>query len=707
MNILLLLLASACFAADPKAAQMHYLQGQLLERKGSYPEALAAYEAALAEDPASGYISREAADLALEMGEPEKALRLARQAVTLEPREAVSHALLGRVQWALGEADEARKAFEAALRLDPKSAEAVYSLGSLMAVKEPEKARAMLLRFLEQNPAQAPEAHFQLAKIEMELGHQKAAIKELKEAISLDPDNDSLAARYALAQAYEAESSTEAALAEYQKIRRIEPTNVSILDHIAQIYYEKGDWDAMREVLLDAKNAQNDDPTANHWLALNAERQGDWAKAAEYVEASAALKDEPGLTMRLSYYLSQAGRLDKAVQVLEGAHERWPNNDQVSYFLALGYDDQKRSRDAIALLRKVVALKPGYRDARYQLGVLYEKTGQMAQAEAEFRALLAEKADDASVLNYLGYSLAERGLQLDEAEAVIRRAVALEPSNAAYRDSLGWVHYKQGKSSEAVADLLKAANALPEDETVADHLGDAFAASGDTRAAWRCWKRSESLLGSDERLPGKAAKIEKEFDGEELGALYLDYLREVQDSFKKLGGLCQLRGNILGHEFSYPCMVAFRAPDELGIDILGPLFSPVFRMKLDAQGFTADTLRIDGLDSGAINEAAFRSVSLMRDYLSGRIFGPRPARYQKGWWSGRREVEMSGWRLLLDRASVRAETIVSLGEPDYRLSLRDFGRTEGRQVPRQLVVGGKGFELVLEFNNVNIEFLPR
>ena len=200
--------------------------------------------------------------------------------------------MLGRVQRANGDADEARKSFEAALRLDPQSAEAVYSLGSLMAAKAPDKARDMLMRFLEQNPTQAPEAHFQLAKIELELGRPKAAIKELKDAIALDPNNDSLAARYALAQAYEAESSTEAALAEYQKIRRIEPTNVSILNHIAQIYYEKGDWDAMREVLLDAKNAQNDDPAANHWLALNAERQSDWAKAAEYVQASAALKDE-------------------------------------------------------------------------------------------------------------------------------------------------------------------------------------------------------------------------------------------------------------------------------------------------------------------------------------------------------------------------------------------------------------------------------
>ena len=69
-----------------------------------------------------------------------------------------------------------------------------------------------------------------------------------------------------------------------------------------------------------------------------------------------------------------------------------------------------------------------------------------------------------------------------------------------------------------------------------------------------------------------------------------------------------------------------------------------------------------------------------------------------------RRKEMPGWRVFLDR--LRSAPIVSLGDPGYQLGLRDFGRTEGRQVPRQLVVSGKSFELVLEFNNVNIEFSP-
>ena len=195
------------------------------------------------------------------------------------------------------------------------------------------------------------------------------------------------------------------------------------------------------------------------------------------------------------------------------------------------------------------------RDARYQLGVIYEKTGQMTQAEAAFRALLAEKPDDAAVLNYLGYALAERGLRLDEAEAAIRRAVALEPANAAYRDSLGWVHYKQGKSSEAIVDLLKAADALPEDETIADHLGDALVAPA-IRGLSAILEASRSLFGAGERLPEKAAKIEKELGGRSW-ALYLDYLREVQGGFKKLGGSSAGQGP--RPRTFLPCMIVFRS----------------------------------------------------------------------------------------------------------------------------------------------------
>ncbi|MBI3554291.1 MAG: tetratricopeptide repeat protein [Elusimicrobia bacterium] len=691
-------------AEAQKSAQMEYMRGMLLEHRGDYAEALKAYESALAFDPDSVYICREAAGLALEVGQMDKAFRWAGRVVSLEPGSAEAHLLLGRVQWAKGDTEAAEASFEEALKLDPKSAESIYSLASLLSAKSPQKARELLERFLGANPAQAGEAHFQIAKLDMAAGRVAQAKIHLKSSIATSPDEESLPARYALAQAYEVDHDTDAALSEYLKILKFEPQDVALLDHIGQIYFMKGNWEQLRQQFENAKSVKKDDPTANHWLALYAERKGEFSKAADYLKSSAALGEEPTLSLRLSYYLTQAGRLKEAVAVLETAHARWANNDQIAYFLALGYDDLKDDAKAVKLLRKVLELKPDYRDARYQLAVLLEKGGRIEEAAKEFRALLAQKPEDASVLNYLGYSLADRGLKLAEAEDMIARAVKLDPKNPAYEDSLGWVHFKLGRSSEAMHELFSALRGLPEDETVWDHLGDVYAARQDFGSAWRFWKKSESLYSPEAKLPRKASAVEDKFSPEVLGGDYQDYLAMAEGGYQKLSGLCEIKGVILGHSLAYTGLFTFKAPEDLSIDLLGPLFTPLLRIRLNKEGFLMDPLRIEGLDPANVMSAADASVAVIRDFLSGRFFTAKPARCKKGWRTT--QIEVGAWRLVLDKAGVRVHTVESASGSGVSLALEQFSRVQGRQTPKVMTVTGKGFSLSIEFTNVKMEFKP-
>ncbi len=711
-SILLLalgLLTPAAFAGTEavgaqKSAEMDYMRGMLLEHRGDYPAALKAYESALAADPDSAVIGKEAAALALEVNQIDKAAKWAARVAELEPKSADARLLLGRVQWAKGDTEGAEKSFEEALKLDPKSAESIYSLASLLSSNSPQKARDLLQRFLEQNPAQAGEAHFQIAKLDMQDGRVAEAEKHLKASIAISPDEDSLPARYALGQAYEVEHDTDAALAEYLKILKFEPQDVSLLDHIGQIYFLKGNWEELRAQFENARAVKKDDPTANHWLALYAERKGDFAKAAEYLQASAALGEEPSLSLRLSYYLTQAARLKDAVAVLETAHARWPNNDQVSYFLALGYDDLKDDSSAIKLLRKVLELKPDYRDARYQLAVLLEKQNKIDDAEKEFRALLEQKPDDASVLNYLGFSLADRGLKLNDAEALIARAVQLDPKNPAYEDSLGWVHYKLGRSTEALSELLEALHGLPEDDTVWDHVGDAYAKLGDKPSAWRYWKQSQFLQAPEAKPNRKADGIEDKFSPETLGGYYQDFLAQSEGGYQKLSGLCEIKGTILGHTLTYQAIFTFKGPEDLSVDMLGPLFTPILRIRVNKDGFLMDPLQIEGLKPENVMSAAEASMTLIRDFLAGRFYALKPARFKSGW--SKKELELPGWLVRLDKEGIRAESIESAKSGGVTLTLDQFGRTQGHSVPKVMTVAGRGFTISIEFTNVKLEFKP-
>lgn len=702
--MILLLLASLAVAGPVedgarKAAQMHYLKASLLEKRGAYAEAMAEYEEALSHDPRSAFICAEAAELALEAGAAEKALLWALRLVELEPGKAASHVLLGRAHWSRGDAANAEKSFEHALKLDPDSADSILNLASLLAARSPDKARKLLERFVKEHPEHAAEAQFQLAKLDVEAGKLDKGIERLKKGLELEPEN--LALHFALAQTYEQKHDTEAAVAQYQRILELEPYNVQVLDHVANILDSRGLPDEARARFEQAAALQPNDPAANLWLSLDWERRGDFNRAAEQLQRSAALPEDPSLQLRLSYYLSQAGRLKEAVAALESAHRKWPDNDQIAYFLALGYDDMKRPANAADMLRKVLALKPDFRDARFQLAVLLERSGDLPAAEKEFRVLLGEKPDDAAALNYLGYSLADRGRRLPEALELIERAVALEPQNGAYRDSLGWAYFKLGRSTEAVQELRRAIELEPADETLWDHLGDAFAAVGSTEAAWRAWKRSEAVAPEATQARRKAARAQGAFGPGRLGELFLEHFAALHGKPRRVAAMAVIEGAVMGQSFRHEGLLTFTGPDELAVEVLGPMFTPVLRARVNAEGFVMDPLNLPGARPEAVMEAVHGTLTGLRDYLSGRLFALRPASWRKTWRTS--FVETPAWRLGVEGSAARVTWIYPV-DNGRRVVLDGVHWSGGRVLPRSFSVSGIGYTMKVTLDQIKADY---
>ncbi|MBC7522126.1 MAG: tetratricopeptide repeat protein [Sandarakinorhabdus sp.] len=150
-----------------------------------------------------------------------------------------------------------------------------------------------------------------------------------------------------------------------------------------------------------------------------------------------------------------------------------------------------RFADAIAAYGKAIALAgPANGDwgLYFLRGSMNDRAGNWAAAQADLREALYRSPDEPTVLNYLGYSLLERGESITEAAALIERAAKMRPGDGGAIDSLGWSQYRQGRFAEAVATLEKAAALEPTDPVVTDHLGDAYWRVGrriDARFRWR------------------------------------------------------------------------------------------------------------------------------------------------------------------------------------------------------------------------------
>ncbi len=137
----------------------------------------------------------------------------------------------------------------------------------------------------------------------------------------------------------------------------------------------------------------------------------------------------------------------------------------------------------------------------YFRGICYERSKQWAKAEADLKQALELFPDQPHVLNYLGYSWIDQGINLDEGMDMIKRAVQQRPDDGYIVDSLGWAYYRLGNYEEAAKNLERAIELKPEDPTINDHLGDAYWRVGRVLEAKFQWAHARDLKPEPEELP--------------------------------------------------------------------------------------------------------------------------------------------------------------------------------------------------------------
>ncbi len=227
-----------------------------------------------------------------------------------------------------------------------------------------------------------------------------------------------------------------------------------------------------------------------------------------YDLAAAAYKSVPSGSP--SYFAAELGRAetlrkadkaDAAAEVLEQltrSHGEYP-----AVWVTLGdlMRQLKRFEDAVKAYDKVLDLA-GEPDRDqwfvfYARAISYERLSEWPKAEADFRKALELNPGQPQVLNYLGYSLVEHKIKLDEALSMIEQAVEAQPESGYIVDSLGWVLYRLGRYDEAIGHMERAAELMPVDPVVNDHLGDVLWAVGRKREAEFQWHRALSFVKYD------------------------------------------------------------------------------------------------------------------------------------------------------------------------------------------------------------------
>jgi|HubBroStandDraft_6_1064221.scaffolds.fasta_scaffold05449_1 tetratricopeptide (TPR) repeat protein len=514
---------------DPKSVEDHLLLGRLYRLNNELLKSENEFKAAVKIQPDSEEAVTTLAYLYNEEGDSAHALEVL-NTVPEKARTAKLYSALGYTYEQEKEYKQAVEAYRKSTELDHDNLDAVRGLAqNLMNDGQTEAALEQYKAIVDADPSDA-QTYMRIAEIDRRNGKFDQAMDALKKANSVVPD--SLEVQYNMAVIDEAQGKYDEAIQILNDLlTKTEHTEgdystsdknnrAVFLERLGTIYREAGKTQLADQTFRKMLDLGDDNAVRGYQQLIETYRDNkQWQQATTVAdEAAKKFPDDRGLQMVAASQQADMGNPQPAIVRVKGLLKGNADDREVYIALAQMYSRIKDWDNAEESINKAIELSSKPEDKEYAwfvAGSIYERQKKYDKAEESFHKVLADDPKDAMTLNYLGYMLADRGTRLDEALGYIRRAVALDPQNGAYLDSLGWVYYKMGNYELAEENLRRASERMGDDPTIHDHLGELYMKTGRVKLAATHWERS--LDEWNKTVPAEVdsdsvAKVQKELD---------------------------------------------------------------------------------------------------------------------------------------------------------------------------------------------------
>ena len=534
--------ASALLAAPPVGELTpqilyQFMFAEVAATRGQMPLSVAAY-LDLAKTTRDPGIAKRAAEVALSARQYDAALAATRLWVELEPNSAGAQQMAVTLAAAFGRIDEVGLHLPRALALDPEHAPSLMMRLNRLLARISDKAAAYKVVADASEPyPKMPEAHFARAQAAYAAKEMARAQADVDAALALRPDweyailfrallvqSDPSAviavlqpfvkanpeasdARLGLARALVAERRFEDALAEFKQVLALQPNNPDVIYATGLLSMQAHDYETAEiqlRRLVDMNYAESN--LVRTYLGQIAEEKKDFKAAAEWYAGVTPGAQYMPAQARAAHLTARLGDLDGARAMLRKVKPA-DEAGQVQLILAEAslLREANRNEEAYAFLNKSLAEQPSQPDLLYETGLAADRLQKFDAAEQHWQKLIKIKPEHAHAYNALGYSMADRGVRLDEAQQLIDKALALMPDDPFILDSKGWVLFRKGDMQGALEALQKAFSRR-QDPEIAAHLGEVLWAMGRQSDARKVWGDAARANPDNEAL---AATIKK------------------------------------------------------------------------------------------------------------------------------------------------------------------------------------------------------
>jgi tetratricopeptide (TPR) repeat protein len=510
---------------DPSDTESALWLARLYRLKNEHDKAEQVLRGILKSDPENEPAVEQLTQLLMDEGKSTEAVTLL-EAITAHSPAPVLLDLLGDAHAQAHDLEKAESAYRKAAELDPSELSHQRGLGQTLLAEEKYPEALKVFEKLSDVMPDDSDVYLRIAQIYRELHQLDKAEQNLVKARQYAPG--SLEVMYNEAMLYQAQGRYEDAIRVLSNavtdIKGQSPAlstrrrSLAILyQQLGQLYRDTQNYPAAIYTFEELGHLGEEEDRRARMMIMDTYRAAkDLPKALQNgKEALAKYPADPAIRTSQALLLGENGQTDEAVKILR-AQLHGDTSDRETYLnIAQVYERGRRYKEAEQAARAAEVLPGQPRENEmvwFLLGAIYERQKFFDKAEEQFKKVLAVNPKNAPVLNYYGYMLGDLGIRLDEAEALVQKALKEDPYNGAYLDSLGWIYFKENKLTASESTLRKAVEREPHDATIHSHLGDLYAKMGRSELAAAEWEKS---LGEWRRsLPAdteadKVAELEK------------------------------------------------------------------------------------------------------------------------------------------------------------------------------------------------------
>src|ERR1700731_4352619 len=488
---------------DPSDTESALWLARLYRLKNEHDKAEQVLRGILKTDPENEPAVEQLTQLLMDQGKSPEAVTLL-EGTTAHSPSPVLLDLMGDAYTQAHELAKAEEAYRKAVEIDPSELSHQRGLGQTLLAEEKYSEALKVFQKLSDVMPDDSDVYLRIAQIFRELHQLDKAEENLVKARQYAPG--SLEVMYNEAMLYQAQGRYEDAVRVLSDaatgIKGQSPTvpsrrrSLAILyQQLGQLYRDTQNYQAAIYTFEELGHLGEEEDRRARMMIMDTYRAAkDLSKALQTgKEALAKYPADPAIRTSHALLLGENGQTDDAVKILR-AQLHGEAGDRETYLnIAQVYERGRRYKEAEEAAKAAEVLPGQARDNEmvwFLLGAIYERQKFFDRAEEQFKKVLAVNPRNAPVLNYYGYMLGDLGIRLEEAEALVHRALKEEPFSGAYLDSLGWIYLKANKLNEAETTLRKALEHESHDATIHSHLGDLYSRTGRPELAAAEWEKS-------------------------------------------------------------------------------------------------------------------------------------------------------------------------------------------------------------------------